>query len=484
MTEILHHQLAEYLNKPGALTDSGVYLIHGESILIDQCVEALIEVLLDGASRQINCEVLDGEMANIPDALERVNTYGLSTDPKIVCFKDARLFDSGVNQQRLIDQIRDAYENEQLERAAKGFVNLCARLGVDATSAGQAQAPELEPLQSALGEDGIVRLAAYCRECGWTAAASDDYLQVLERSIQKGFPARHYLIITASARVPKNRKFYKTVQSHGVIIDCNVPQGERRADKAAQETVLRHLLQAALKKSGKRMAPALFTTLVQLTGFDPATFRDNVEKLIDYAGAHDEITASDVEAVVRRTKNDPLFELTNAVADRNPINALFYLQTLLDGEWHVLQILAALANQIRKLIIAKEFIMSPSGARSWGSGMTFPQFQSRVLPAVQAYDAQLIEQVNRWGTTSIESQMSKDHARSKKDGIDLALAANPGNAYPVYQTLLKTENYQPGELVQAMMALNQADMRLKSSGQDAALLIKNLIMTICRKKGA
>jgi DNA polymerase III subunit delta len=483
MTEILHHQLAEFLNTSGAPIGSGVYLIHGEPMLIDQCVETLIEVLLKGASRQINCEVLDGEAENIPDALERVNTYGLSTDPRIVWFKDARLFDSGVNQQRLIDQIREAYENEQLERAAMGFANLCTRLGVDAVSAEQAQAPELEPLQNALGEDGIVRLATYCRECGWTAAASDDYLQVLERAIQKGFPERHHLLITSGVKVPKNRKFYKTVQGHGVIIDCNVPQGERRADKAAQETVLRRLLEAALKKSGKRMAPALLTTLVQLTGFDPATFRDNAEKLIDYAGERSEITASDVQVVVRRTKSDPLFELTNAVADRNTIDALFYLHTLLDGGWHALQILAALANQFRKLVIAKEFTVSPSGARSWRSGISFSQFQSVVLPAVQAYDARLIEQVNRWEADATENQISKGGARPKKDGIDLALVTNSGNAYPVYQTLLKAENYRADELVQAMIALNQADMRLKSSGQDATLLMKNLIMMICGKKG-
>ncbi|RJQ81941.1 MAG: hypothetical protein C4519_08350 [Desulfobacteraceae bacterium] len=479
MPEISHLQLSDYLLQPEGLTATAVYLIHGEPMLVEQCAEPLIEKLLNGALREISCEVMEGAAENILDAIERMNTYALSAGLKIVWFKEARLFDSGGNQQRLVDQIREALESDHLERAAKGFLTLCARLGVDTHSARQGPPAGLELLQSAVGEDGIVRLSTYCHECGWSAAASDDYLQALELAIQKGFPQQHYLVITTAAKVPKNRKFYKIIQARGLIIDCNIPQGERRADKLAQEAVLRRILADCLDKSGKRMGPALFATLSQLTGFDPPTFRDNVEKLIDYAGKRNEITAADVEAVVRRTKSDPLFELTNAVAERNLINALFYLHTLLNSGWHALQILAALANQIRKLIVAKDFATSVPG-RSWRSGMAYPQFQNEVLPAVQAYDAQVDEQMHRW-TENASATESKGSPGAKKDGFDLALASNPGNAYPLYQTLLKSENFQLSELVQAMIDLNQTDGLLKSTGQDPAVLMKKLLMAICGK---
>lgn len=475
MAEIKPNQLTEFMHKPGALAGSPVCLIHGEPMLVEQCVEPLIDGLLQGAARQINCEVLDGAVENIPEILERLNTYALTAGPRIVWFKEARLFDSGGNQQRLVDKIREAYESDQLEPAAKGFLNFCTKQGADPLSAGLSQTAELELLQDAIGADGIQRLSAYCRDNGWRAAASDDYLQMLEQAIQKGFPAGHHLVVTAAARVPKNRKFYKTIQAHGLVIDCNVPLGERRADKMAQETVLRQILEACLKKAGKRMPPALFGTLIQLTGFNPATFRDNIEKLIDYIGPRNEITAPDVEAVIRRTKSDPLFELTNAVADRHLINALFYLETLLASGWHALQILAALANQIRKLIVARDFTMSAHGQGRWRPGMAYPQFQTAVLPAVKAYDDELSGRVGRWTPPAGNKQAPK----SKKDRADMALASTSGSAYPVYQTLLKCENYRLDELEKAMIELNLADLRLKSTGQDPVLVMKRLLLSIC-----
>jgi DNA polymerase III subunit delta len=469
--ELFHHQFPDYVQKPGAPV--AVYLIHGEPVLVEQCVEPLIQRLLNGALRQIQCEVLDGAMENIPDALERMNTFGWSAGPRIVWFKEARLFDTGGSQQqqRLIDQIREALESDQPERAARIFANLCSRLGVDASSAAAAKNPEFKPLISAVGEDAVTQLSSYCSQHGFAAAGADDYLPALEQAIEKGFPPQHYLLISASVKFPKNRKLYKAIHSHGLIVDCNVPLGERKADKAAQETVLRQILDGALKKTGKRMPPALFATMIQLTGFDPATFRDNVEKLIDYTGTRNEITASDVQNVVKRTKNDPLFELTNAVADRNRINALFYLHTLLNSGWHPLQILAALSNQIRKLLLAKDFTSSDQGRRCWRAGISYPQFQSEVLPALQAFDARLSQQVHQWGAHGGEPA-------ARKEGADLALATNPGNAYPIYQTLLKSEKYPLGELVQAMTELNQTDMRLKSTGQDPALQMKRLVMKI------
>ena len=72
--------------------------------------------------------------------------------------------------------------------------------------------------------------------------------------------------------------------------------------------------------------------LHEMTGFDLRTFSGNLEKLVDYVGARQEITAADVEAVLNRTRQDPIYELTGALADRNPEQALFFLDSLLaDG---------------------------------------------------------------------------------------------------------------------------------------------------------
>ncbi|MFZ1983491.1 MAG: hypothetical protein WAU91_03705, partial [Desulfatitalea sp.] len=399
-------------------------------------------------------------------------------------FKEAKLFDAAGGHQRLMDQIQEAHASDQLERAAKMLLNLCARMGLDLFSAGPAAhiPAEMQPLQNALGEESLSQLIDHCRTQGWSAAAADDPIQALILAIEKGFPDRHFLVITTSAKVPKNRKFYKVLQSHGVIIDCNVPLGERRADKMAQEAVLKQIWESRLQAAGKRMPPALFAQLCQLTGFDPATFRDNIDKLIDYTGPRKEITGADMEAVLSRTKSDPIYELTNAMADRNVVSALFFLNTLLKADWHPLQILSALANQLRKLLVAKDFTLSEHG-RVWRAGMAYPQFQAMVLPAIQAFDTLIAAQAHAWQAQASQPEESKGATGSKRDSFDLALASNPGNAYPIYQTLLKSDNYGYKELVSAMAQLSGTDLRLKSSGQDATLLMKNAIMTICGPRG-
>lgn len=480
MPEIQHSQFSQYLQKPGVLKGNATYLIQGEPILVAQYAGPLIDRLLDGIARDLGLEIVDGAAENIPDIIEQLNTYTLTAEAKVVWFKEAKLFDTSSNQQRLVDQIQQAFESGDMDRAGKGLISLCGRLGVDLSeiTAGFELPADLQSIQTSLGEDDLSQLIDHCREKGWSSVAVVDYLQSLEQAIEKGFAQDHYLVITATEKVPKNRRLYKTIQSRGMIVDCHVPLGERKADKMAQEEVLRQIWDNALQKAGKRMHPALFANLLQMTGFDPATFRDNLDKLIDYAAERAEITAVDIEKVLQRTKSDPIYELTNAVADRDTSSALFYLTTLMRADYHPLQILAALSNQVRKLMVAKDFITSPHG-RSWRPGMPFAQFQKAVMPGIQAFDAQLQEQVASWQSEASDASAGKEKKGGKRDTVELSLAPNPGNAYPVYQTISKAENFKLQELVQILAALSDADTRLKTSGQDSALLMKRLVMSIC-----
>ncbi|NIV97852.1 DNA polymerase III subunit delta, partial [Candidatus Saccharibacteria bacterium] len=60
-----------------------------------------------------------------------------------------------------------------------------------------------------------------------------------------------------------------------------------------------------------------YRTIYEMTGFDIGTFSDNIEKLISYVGDRKRITVEDVAFVLKRTKKDPIYELTNAIADRD-----------------------------------------------------------------------------------------------------------------------------------------------------------------------
>lgn len=479
MTELVHSQLEQYLTKKAGAIHCSAYLVHGQEMLVEQSADRLVDHLLGAADRDICCQVVAGLVENIPDVLEELNTFALLAGPKIVLFKDAKLFDARSGHQRLVDQIADAYDSGDQPRAAKGLLQLCGRLDIDldeACQGNQGQA-SLRALNDALGSEAVQQLVDHCLDQQWRPKPTQDAVGELIQAIEKGFPENHCLIVAANSKVPKNLKLYKAVAKNGLVVDCHVPMGDRRADKNAQDTVLRQALDQQLQAAGKRLASGgLFETLCQLTGFDLRTFSLNLEKLIDYSGDRPQITAEDIDNVLRRTKSDPIFELTNALAERNKIQALFYLNTLLAAKWHPLQILSAMANQVRKLLVAKDFA-SGAGRQVWSAGMNYQQFQQTVMPLIQAYDGNIREMARQWQPQDQDGS-KKEKAVAKK-ALDVALAPNPKSAYPVYQTMLKSEKYTQQELMAAMVFISRSDIRLKSTSQDPAVVIKKTVADIC-----
>ena len=306
---------------------------------------------------------------------------------------------------------------------------------------------------------------------------SADAADLLEKAVENGFPKGHHLIITTDI-ADRRRSLYKLIREKGVVVDCSVPKGDRKADKEAQEAVLSEHMQAILGPPGKTMSRAAFLALCEMTGFDPGTFSNNLRTLIDYAGQRREITAEDVGAVLTRTKKDPLYEFTNAVTDRDVEKALFFLGALLEGEIHGLQALAAIANQVRKLIVAKDFTSSPAGA-AWHPACGYPQFQKNVMPAIVQHDRELLARLESWDQALAGPPSDGEKKKKAKAATDLVLAKNPANAFPVYQLLKKSDRFRQADLLEALNAVNEADLKLKSSTLQPRLLLERVVLQIC-----
>jgi DNA polymerase-3 subunit delta len=143
-----------------------------------------------------------------------------------------------------------------------------------------------------------------------------------------------------------------------------------------------------------------------------------------------------------------------------------------------LQLLAAVANQIRRLLLAKDFIVRDRG-RSWSSRMTFPQFNAGPFKAVQADDAASASHADAWD--SLLNPSAEGKKRKKAATSDLVLAKNPKSPFPVFQTLKKADKFSIAALASAMVDLSQTDVRMKSTGQDPHLLLEAFLINLCRK---
>jgi DNA polymerase-3 subunit delta len=194
------------------------------------------------------------------------------------------------------------------------------------------------------------------------------------------------------------------------------------------------------------------------------------------------ITAEDVGSVLTRTKKDPIFEFTNALTDRNLDNALFFLGTLLGGEIHPLQALAATANQVRKLFAVKEFTSGAAGA-VWQRGCSFAAFQKTVMPAVAQHDREFLARLHAWEEAAAKPQAEGKKKKTPRATSDLVVARNPANAYPVYILFKKAEGFSREELLAAIHRLSTADAELKSSTLTPRLILERVVWQLCGAQG-
>ena len=489
MAEISYQELEVFLKEETARRPPSlpsVCLLFGEEVLYKKAQEKLVAAILGDLPREIHCESIEGLNENMPTALERINTYSLLSQSKIIAFTDARLFHSRQNLDRLWDKTAKAGRAGEMKTAARLFMDLLSvqQLSLDDL---KGASPETVLRPPPGNEDDLAWVAPvldYCRQNGLTVPVAVDPQYDLQMAIEKGFPPSHHLIITA-ALVDKRRILYKTIREKGVVVDCAVPKGDRKADRDAQETLLNAAVTEALQPYGKRMDPAARRALYDLTGFDLRMVSANVEKLAHFTGERETIGVDDVRQTLRRTRQDPLYALTEAVSNRQLSPSLFYLDSLLTGGDfdHPLPLLAAVANQMRRLLVAKDFTASPHG-RVWQPGCSYPQFQSQVMPAVKAFDESLQAQLKEWGqalaTASAPEQQGRRGKKKNTPSSDLFLAGKGRSPYPIYKTLQKAERFTRPELLRIMQMLADADRRLKRSSATGRLVLEYAILAICQ----
>jgi DNA polymerase-3 subunit delta len=481
MAEIRYQDLPTLLARlraPGAAPDP-VYLIYGEPLFVRHAFDDLLRALLPDGTASLGYEPIDGS-AGVGDVVAAVGTYALLGGAKVVAYRDARIFHTRDDAAQLLESARGAHLEGDRPRAVRDFLAALAQMGCSPQDLKGGDRAERLPQGFEAGEDDAW-LDALIEQCpanrGETPAAADA-CGLLEKALEAGLPPGHHLLITTDL-VDRRRSLYALLGRVGTVVDCSVPKGERKADREAQQAVLSELMQALLRPHRKTMNPAAFLALCEMTGFEPGIFSNNLEILMAYTGERRDITAEDVGAALTRSRKDPLFELTNAVTDREMEASLRFLGSVLGGEIHALQALAALVNQVRKLLVAKDFMESPGGS-AWQRGCPYPRFQQTVMPAIVQHDRELLARLEAWDGPAAEDEPAGRKKKKKaKVATDLLLAKNPANAYPIYQLLKKAERFSRDDLLRALAAVREADITLKSSALNPRLVLERVVRTLC-----
>jgi DNA polymerase-3 subunit delta len=451
-----------------------VYLIHGDEYLVKDVFKQLKTKLLPENKQKTNVMSIDGAIDNIPFAIEQLNTYALMPGTQIIAINDSQIFYTGQDRSELLEKGQKAFADNQINKSARFFLNLMA--------ANKMTIKDIQPeridetIQQITKDDSshvqwIKDVAAHCIEKKMSVPSLMNYSDMLTETIEKGFAKRNILIITTDT-VQKNRRLYKSIVKHGTVVNCQVPKGFVKVDRDQQDKTFRENAQHILTKSGKSITPDAYAMMRDMLGSGLRDFTVSLEKLIQYIGEREKITRDDVMAVLERTRQDPIFELTNAVADRNLIDALAVLDNLFANQFNPLQAIAAIANQIRRLLLIEDVKSRYKG--SYRKGMSFAHFKNSCFPCVLEYDQQLAE---------LSIQENTDSKKKKtKASTSLMIAKNPKSIYPVYLSFKSSDNYSRKDLILAIQLLYESDKRIKTGSQNNNQIIERTIIEICRRK--
>lgn len=307
-------------------------------------------------------------------------------------------------------------------------------------------------------------------KAGDLAKKNQEQAEILKSAINRGLPENHFFIVEADA-VDKRTGLYRAFKNSGTVVDCSIPSGSRKADRDARRLILQSIARQALEGRGKSLDGDAFEKILELTGPDPGSFAAALDKLAVFAKDRGRITKQDAEALLSQSREDPVYLFTNALGEKNPDLALYYLDSLLSSGFHYAQLLAAMANQIRRLEAVKGFLAG-SGGRLWEQGMPFERFKKQVMPAVSEHDkavSEFAEDVRKNLQTEARTEM--------------VVAKNPNNPFPVYQNFIQAGHYTAEKLDEAIYTLHRADVRLKTTGYSPKYVLESAILEICSNHG-
>jgi DNA polymerase-3 subunit delta len=490
MSEIQYKDLKKHIESAVKEGFSGFYLICGEEMLSKAALDELLNAMLpEVSSRDMNYEPVDGATGNIFDAVERANTFSFSSGRKVVALTDSRIFHSKESRDSLLKKAVEAHAGEDIKKAARYFMEIMSLLNLSFDDVSRENRKESLKIDGGISDYGwIDDVVSYCIENKINPSSEDDASSFLLRSVEKGFPKGNHLIIVAE-HADKRLNLYKSLNKYGIIIDCQVPKGGYKDERIARENIISERMNAILKQNGKTIDKDAYIAVYEMTGFDLRTLMNNMEKLIAYTGERKNITPDDVEAVLERTRTDPIYDFTNALSDRNIESSLTLLDSLLYSGIHPLQALSAIVNHFRKLVFQKGFAESPYG-KAWNPEFSYQRFSSVTMPALVEYEENLLKKIEVWESffadeVNPEEAGSKKKKQTKKKSraySDLFIAKNAGSPYPLYQLFKKAEKFNKDELLSCYEKLNKADLELKSSAGDPKLVLVNVIFRICRQK--
>ncbi|MBD3397464.1 DNA polymerase III subunit delta, partial [Candidatus Micrarchaeota archaeon] len=279
--------------------------------------------------------------------------------------------------------------------------------------------------------------------------------KALEELLESGVPDGTVLIFTTES-VDKRKKIYKKFDKHGRVIELEVRK--ERYSPGMDKGFFKEQLTEILSRHGKEIEANALDAVYKRTGTDMRQFYAEVEKLVGYSGARKKITVKDVESIYADFHEIAFFDLNKAIRSGDIKASLIALRDNLSVSEHPLQTLGMIANEFRRLILARELLFT-SFKKRWKPNMTYNEFKA--------------------AANDVKREVSPRKNLGRLDPISM-------KEYALYNYMKDAQRFQMATLIQIMEMILETDMQLKGAkggGGDPEMMVERLVMNICATTG-
>ncbi len=277
----------------------------------------------------------------------------------------------------------------------------------DAGDAKKAAEKSEKPKKRSSGRVGATLAVARLSRAGFEKGLAE-YVPLL--------PETTVMVVLVDEELNANSLLLKAALEYGKVIQYTLPKGaalEAWISKRAQST-------------GVKITPEAAALLANYIGNQLRLLANELDKLATYAGDHAMIDVDDVRKLSAQVQEARIFDLTDALAQRNRKQALDLLHDLLaDGE-PPLKLISTITSQVRSLLLVKELTET---------GLRIPQIVSATGMAPFVAEKAL-RQIGKFSSSQLEGayrQLLATDAALKRSrmtpemALDL-LVVNFGNA--------------------------------------------------------
>lgn len=373
-----------------------VYGVLGDAFLQISVKRALLDNVLDEASRDFNMDVLEGEGASINDLLALCGNLPFLAERRVIV----------VNRAEKLENLDKSIGDGDAEKPAKNAKS----------------STRLSPAKRL--QEGL-----------------------------KNLPASTVLILLRTPETPDggktaprlmNANIDKAIEADdlGLIIDCTIgaKNGVLATKIVNNEATNRRLI----------LANGVAQYLVERVGNDIERLLSEMEKCALRVGENQTVTREVIDEMVRRTPQDTIFDLTDAIGERRGAQALATLRELVgDGEAPE-RILATFVTHLRKLLQARAF-----------------------LDAGVSLDASTLSRLPRDLAAQLPQNGNENLA---------ALLQNPSQSWRGRKFAVQARNFSVEQLQNALANALKTDMAMKGiegDGGSSDMLLELFVAGLC-----